>query len=368
MGKRAWTILTGTLVAIALVLMALTAFAGHEALTWDGRVGSLSSALDAAYGDTRDARLSRTTEDGPYDPPMLDSGSLDDARWLAVEYAVPLGRLYGCGGVDSPSVCGGLSKAASCATLLPRLASSARSPDWDWVQRTAEEEIVERIVAADVASCRDAAWLTAVERVAHDTSWIWRVGVAIFGVLAAAVTLGAIGAWRVRPKIIAREAARAAEHRAREDARQAAIVAEGMRQAAASSTGVAGQPGTRTLVLSDEEYAKLKAMLDRKPQERPAAEPAAVGAEGAVTRAEPSGTTSRSISLTPSASPTEPSSPSETPQVESAPSSSSMPTIGLHEGWSSAKQMPPSTEDDAERTAREERLRALLADLSQHRA
>lgn len=118
-------------------------------------------------------------------------------------------------------------------------------------------------------------------------------------------------------------------------------ISEGVSQAAPSSDGAAGQPGTRTVVLSDEEYEKLKAMLDREPQERPAAEPAAVGAEGAVARARSSRTTSRSISLMPSASPTEPSSPSETPQGESAPSSSSMPTIGLHEGWSKAKQMPP---------------------------
>lgn len=56
----------------------------------------------------------------------------------------------------------------------------------------------------------------------------------------------------------------AAERCARDDARQAAIVAEGIRQAAASSPGVAFQPGTRTIDLTDEEYAQIKGVLDRE--------------------------------------------------------------------------------------------------------
>lgn len=44
----------------------------------------------------------------------------------------------------------------------------------------------------------------------------------------------------------------AAQRRARDDARQAA----------ASSPGVAFQPGTRTIELTDEEYAQIKAVLD----------------------------------------------------------------------------------------------------------
>jgi hypothetical protein len=60
------------------------------------------------------------------------------------------------------------------------------------------------------------------------------------------------------------EVSSVAQQPARAPASASPAVPEGVPQASASGIGVAAQPGTRTIVLTDEEYAQIKAVLDRE--------------------------------------------------------------------------------------------------------